>query len=169
MAMLWGEWRGEGQPAALYWCTGWRGRSQTVCCAPPPPFPRSFKRTFSYDSAKKIRSICLWMNYRGPYREADSQAWRGHAGAWVSTTCAISVGELPSLLRPGGDRKAAAAVPPLPSLLTRFRVTVPCGFLNWERRRKLAATIMARMFTSPPGSFWKWTREYDNVCLVSLS
>ena len=63
----------------------------------------------------------------------------------------------------GGQEKAAAAVLLLPSLLTRFRVTGACGFINWERHSKLAATIMARMFTSPPVSFWKW--EYGNVCL----
>lgn len=66
----------------------------------------------------------------------------------------------------GGKGKAVAAVLPLPFLLTRFRVTVACGFINWERHSKLAATTMARIFTSLPDSFWKWTREYDNVCLI---
>lgn len=59
----------------------------------------------------------------------------------------------------GGGGEAAAAALPLPSLLTRFRVTVACGFINWERHSELAAPRRENVFTSLPDFFWKSTRE----------
>lgn len=40
---------------------------------------------------------------------------------------------------------------PLPSFLTRFRVMVACGSINWARQSQLAASLM---LASLPDSFW---------------